>query len=48
MSIFSKRSTPRSEPEDLDSGYENPYYSVREERRPGRQTERVAEDEYYD
>ena len=39
MSIFSKKFGQRSEPEDLDSGYENPYYTVREPRRDTRNAE---------
>lgn len=42
MSIFSKKLNQRSEPEDLDSGYENPYYTVRENRdRTDRRDERM-------
>ena len=54
MSIFSKRASQRSEPEDLDSGYENPYYTVREDRRDDRRDDRRverrdrAEEDYYD
>lgn len=44
MSIFSKKFGQRSEPEDLDSGYENPYYTVREPRRDTRN----SEDERYE
>lgn len=48
MSIFSKKINRRSEPEDLDSGYENPYYSVREDRRDDRRDDRRSDEDYFD
>ena len=48
MSIFSKKMNQRSEPEDLDSGYENPYYTVREDRDRKEDRRDRSEDDYYE
>ena len=48
MSIFSKKMNQRSEPEDLDSGYENPYYTVREDRDRREDRRDRGEDDYYE